>query len=255
MGQHGRQQKYCQKRGWTLLASAVVSLIIFSYRGRRNSIEQQMLPSAIENNSASVSADGTQNIPPSAIPSRWLPFLVTSKLNRVSSMTRLILIAFLFYPTIFYGQLRFDTSTIATKYAKYGRLYYFLDSQRIDIDKTYFNHKNIQNFTVTKDTVTFYATTPICIINLSTKRKNIQLTSLAELYIKRSSADTSRIYKYIIDGKVIDDTSNVRIDPTFVKSISINNNKQMISGRPTTYFIITTKGNRQKNGSQQKYLQ
>jgi hypothetical protein len=40
--------------------------------GRRNSIEQQMLSSAIEQKSASVSADGTQNIPPSAIPSRYM---------------------------------------------------------------------------------------------------------------------------------------------------------------------------------------
>jgi len=38
--------------------------------GRRNPIRQQMLSSAKENKSASVSVDGTQNIPPSAIPSR-----------------------------------------------------------------------------------------------------------------------------------------------------------------------------------------
>jgi hypothetical protein len=38
--------------------------------GRRNSNGQQMLSSATENKSTSVSADGTQNIPPSAIPAR-----------------------------------------------------------------------------------------------------------------------------------------------------------------------------------------
>jgi len=38
--------------------------------GLRNSIGQQMLSSEIENKSASVSADGTRNIPPSAIPRR-----------------------------------------------------------------------------------------------------------------------------------------------------------------------------------------
>ena len=42
--------------------------------GRRNSNRQQMLSSAKENKSASVSADGTQNIPPSAIPSRCMIF-------------------------------------------------------------------------------------------------------------------------------------------------------------------------------------
>ena len=40
--------------------------------GRRNSNRQQTLSSAIENKSASVSADGTQNIPPSAIPERCM---------------------------------------------------------------------------------------------------------------------------------------------------------------------------------------
>ena len=42
-----------------------------------------MLSSAIENKSASVSAGGTQNIPPSAIPSRCKPFYSdTSKIKR-----------------------------------------------------------------------------------------------------------------------------------------------------------------------------
>jgi len=53
-----------------LFSGRVSSLIIFSYQGDGNSNRQQMLSSAIENKSASVSADGTQNIPPSAIPSR-----------------------------------------------------------------------------------------------------------------------------------------------------------------------------------------
>ena len=62
--------KVLPKAGRTLVTSTVVSLIIFSYQGDGNSNRQQMLSSAIENKSASVSADGTQNIPPSAIPSR-----------------------------------------------------------------------------------------------------------------------------------------------------------------------------------------
>lgn len=58
------------KAGLTLrsLSSCFANQLQLS--GRRNSIKLQMLSSATENKSASVSADGTQNIPPSAIPSR-----------------------------------------------------------------------------------------------------------------------------------------------------------------------------------------
>jgi hypothetical protein len=68
--QTSRQQLYCQKRGLTLLASAINFANHIRLLGLLDSIERQMLFSAKQNKSASVSADRTQNIPPSAILSR-----------------------------------------------------------------------------------------------------------------------------------------------------------------------------------------
>jgi hypothetical protein len=45
-----------------------------------------MLSSAIENKSASVSADGTQNIPPSAIPSRYMQVVLILGINNSTQL-------------------------------------------------------------------------------------------------------------------------------------------------------------------------
>ena len=160
----------------------------------------------------------------------------------ISNMTKIILVPIILFPFISFGQTNFDTTEIRLKYSQFGQLYYFLDSERIDIDKTYFNYKEIKNVSIVKDTVVMYATTPICRINLSTNIKNRKLAGLSDIHLNNSNDTTVRLKTFIIDDKIISDTSNVRIDPTFVKSISIvNEGKGLNSNRPESFIYIKTK--------------
>ena len=146
------------------------------------------------------------------------------------------------FPVISFGQTNFDTTEIRLKYSQFGRLYYFLDFERIDINKTYFNYKEIKNVSIVKDTVVMYATTAICRINLSTNVKSRKLARLSDMHLNNSNDTIVRVKTFIIDDKIISDTSNIRIDPTFVKSISIvNEAKGGNSNRPETFIYIKTK--------------
>ena len=157
-------------------------------------------------------------------------------------MTKIITIFFLLIPLVFFGQSKLDTSEIRLKYSQFGQIYYFLDSEKIDINKTYFNYKEVDNISITKDTIVVYATKAICKVNLSTNIKNRKLVGLSEIYLNNSNNTTVRTKVFFIDDKVISDTSNVRIDPTFVKSISIvNEAKGITSNKPESFIYIKTK--------------
>jgi hypothetical protein len=158
-------------------------------------------------------------------------------------LNRLLVILILF-PVASFGQTNFDTTEIRLKYSQFGQLYYFLDSERIDISKTYFNYKEIKKVSIIKDTVIMYAATPICRINLSTNLKNRILASLSDIHLNNSNDTSVRPKTFIIDGKTIRDTSNIRIDPTYVKSLSIvTNSKGVNSNSPRSLIYIKTKRN------------
>jgi len=157
-------------------------------------------------------------------------------------MTKILLVTIILFPVISFGQTNFDTTEIRLKNSQFGQLYYFLDSERIDINKTYFNYKEIKKVSIVKDTVVMYATTPICRINLSTNIKSRKLARLSDIHLNNSNNTIVRLKTFIIDDKIISDTSNVRVDPTFVKSISIvNEAKGVNSHRLESFIYIKTK--------------
>lgn len=158
------------------------------------------------------------------------------------NMTKIFLITILLLPGISFGQANFDTAEIRLKYAQFGQLHYFLDSERIDINKTYFNYKEIKNVSIIKDTVVKYAIMLIYRINLSSNIKNRKLFTLSDIHLNNSNGPVFRQSTFIIDNVILNDTSNVRIDPAFVKSVSIvNDEKGKISNMPESFIYIKTK--------------
>lgn len=157
-------------------------------------------------------------------------------------MTKIILIFLLSIPLVSFGQSKLDTAEIRSKYSQFGQIYYFLDSEKIDINRTYFNYKEVKNISITKDTIVMYATRIVCKVNLSTNIKNRKLAGLSDIHLNNSNKTSVRTKTFIIDDKIISDTSNIRIDPTFIKSISIVNKEEgSNSNRPESFIYIKTK--------------
>jgi len=156
----------------------------------------------------------------------------------------LILILFIL-PFVLLGQTKLDTTRIKLKHHFQTQPAYFLDSVNIDISKTYIDIENIESIKITKDTFFTSEIVKIGKVYITSKNKNHKWATFADFKIQKSNGDTNQPKVYIIDGNRISDTSNVRIEESFIKSINILNMADtkgiFYEGPPKTVFVITTK--------------
>ena len=160
-------------------------------------------------------------------------------------MTKFLLLIFLILSITVVGQTNPDTSKIMKRYNFNSKPAYFLDSVYIDISKTFLDPENIRTIKVTKGTLFDSASKTVGKVFIFSKNVNHNWTILADFKTQKSHADTSLPKVYIIDGNLISDTSNVRLETSAIKSIDILNTAETkeicYEGRPKTVFIITDK--------------
>ena len=149
------------------------------------------------------------------------------------------------------GQTTIDTTKIKIKNNFTTQPAYFLDSIFIDIKKTYINIENIKSIKVSKDTFLQNGTVKIGKIFIISNNKVHNWATLGDIKIQKSiTVDTNQPKIYIIDDNLISDTTNVRIEVSFIKSIDIvnmSNPRIYHEGLPKTIFVITTKRNHGKH--------
>ena len=123
---------------------------------------------------------------------------------------------------------------------------YFLDSIRIDINKIWLDPDNIKEiYVVKKGDSNIYGQNSGLIYIISKDKKRIW-TSLSE--IDRQFTDTLKFKTkpsklFLIDNKVIEDTSNVRLEITNITKIDILKDSEtgVLHDPPQIEFLITTK--------------
>lgn len=171
-------------------------------------------------------------------------------------MIKYLIIVLFILPFSVIGQTKIDTTKIKLKYNFTTQPSYFLDSIYVDISKTYIDLENIKSIKVNKDTFSYLGVLKFGKVFITSKNKNHTWATLADFKTQKTIADTVQPKIYIIDGNLISDTTNVRIEVTSIKSIDILNmaeeSKQMYSGRtPNTVFLIMTKQKHKKKGKRQ----
>jgi len=140
-------------------------------------------------------------------------------------MKQIILIVISTLPFISKGQIRIlpDTSRIAISHnflAKPGT--YYLDSVEIDPTKVYLDPENIKDIKVLKgeDSKLFSGSQGVIVITRKTNRKLSTLGDIA----RKFPADSLKQFKFIIDDKIVTDTSKVRLEATVIKQIKVLRN-------------------------------
>ena len=172
-------------------------------------------------------------------------------LSTKHTMTKYFNLIFFILPFSVIGQTKIDTTKIKIKNNFASQPAYFLDSSFIDMSKTYINLENIKSIEVSKDTFFQNGTLMIGKVWISSKNKTHNWATLGDIKIQKSiPVDTTLQKIYIIDGNLISDTTNVRIELDFIKSIDILNmaNTKGIyhEGPPKTVIIVTTKHKKRK---------
>jgi len=166
-------------------------------------------------------------------------------------MTRFIFSTLFFIPLAVIGQIRFDTAQIRLRHNFQTQPTYFLDSVSIDISKTYFDVTNIAAIKVTSDTFYSDGLLKYGKVNIASKNKNYNWATLSDFKVKKTDTDTTQPRLYIIDGNLISDTTNVRIEKTYIKSIDIVNMADTkgiyYDGKAKIIFLITTKQRHKKH--------
>jgi len=160
-------------------------------------------------------------------------------------MTKALILILFILPFVVAGQTKLDTTKIKLKHNFQTQPAYFLDSVSIDLTKSYIDLTNIESIKVSNDTFIDGNTLKIGKVFITSKNKNHNWATLADFKTTKPIADTSQAKMYIVDGLVISDTSKVRIEVSFIKSIDILNMAETPGlyheGPPKTVFIITTK--------------
>jgi len=160
-------------------------------------------------------------------------------------MTKSLIPILFILPFIVVGQKKLDTAKIKVRHNFKTQPAYFLDSLYIDIDKTYIDIENIESIIVRRDTFFNTGNLKFGKVFITSKNKNHNWATLADFKVQKSIKDANQPKVYIIDGNLITDTTNVRIEVSFIKSIDILNMADAKGiyheGPPKTVFVITTK--------------
>ncbi|MFI5156051.1 MAG: hypothetical protein ACHQEM_07685 [Chitinophagales bacterium] len=140
-----------------------------------------------------------------------------------------------------------DTSSIKNNRGVASGPAYFLDSQSIDMGKTFIDVENIESITVVKDNTFDAKDSTRGEVFITSKNKMHHWITLADFKTKNPDNAMDLPIAYAIDGKLISDTSNIRFEASIIESIDIVNSKDSNSiyydGSPKTVFVITTKQN------------
>jgi len=138
---------------------------------------------------------------------------------------KIVLLTTLAIPLMCDAQTKSHSDTTLIKvsdkfWAKAGAVY--LDSVETDLTKVYLNPANVQEIRKIKsDDAKLYSTNEG--VTFITRKRKDKLLSLGSL-VRQLPYDSLRPFRFVIDEKLITDTTNVRIEPTIVKNIEILRN-------------------------------
>ncbi|SIR50519.1 hypothetical protein SAMN05421545_3961 [Pontibacter lucknowensis] len=146
-----------------------------------------------------------------------------------------------------------DTSKIKvsnTFWVKPGS--YYLDSVEIDLKKVYLDPENILEVKSVKGTDS-YLFSGSRSATLYTRKVKDPLISLADIKIENYPADSKRI-RFLIDGKLIEDTTGIKLETTTIKRIEVlrhSKSKAAHGYENLTQILISTKieDKKRKNNS------
>ena len=96
---------------------------------------------------------------------------------------------------------------------------YYIDSQAVNFTKVYLDVNNIKSLSVVKDAI---SVTTSGSIYITMKQPFVSFLTLANLTSNQQLSPSEHIL-YIIDDKLLKDTTGVRIDPTFLSQVSVFN--------------------------------
>jgi hypothetical protein len=88
--------------------------------------------------------------------------------------------------------------------------------------KTYLDLNNIEQAMVFKENVESLHNSRSA--TLITRKKKVAFVSLADLYSKLNINDSVPV-KFMVDGQLQEDTSNIRFEPSVIKNIEVIRNK------------------------------
>jgi hypothetical protein len=98
---------------------------------------------------------------------------------------------------------------------------FFIDSMRVDFEKTYIEPDNIKDINVVKGYDSVFQADGKVYITLKSP-KPILLT-LTDVIAKKTSLKSPSRILFIIDGKVQTDTAGVRIESSIVRTVQVTN--------------------------------
>jgi hypothetical protein len=152
-------------------------------------------------------------------------------------MRYIILVTSLFLTQHIYAQNNTDTVRVSPSFiATMGKTY--LDSVEIDITKTYLDSKNIQDVkAIQPRDEAFYTTHQYA--TLIIRKKPTRLLPLEE-FKSDHIYPANKPLQFVINKELISDTSNVRIELSAIKSISILKETESSvthESRPTVILI------------------
>jgi hypothetical protein len=157
--------------------------------------------------------------------------------------TSLISILFIL-PFVIFGQTKLDTVKIKLKYSFQTQPTYFLDSVKVDLSKTYIDLTNVESIKVTKATFVDSNDLNVGKVFITSKNKKHSWLTLTNFKEMKSIPDSNSLKLLIIDGYVISDPSNVKIEASFIKKWDILNlaTTGSVYCKPSEpILIITTK--------------
>lgn len=118
---------------------------------------------------------------------------------------------------------------------------WYLDSLPIKTTRLYLNPHNVKNIRVFKEADLLGTNSGQALF--ITRYKKDSIVSLSSFKTVSSNNDSS-LYKFIIDGELIKDTTGILIETSTVKTVNIYKNwkSTLYHGHvpPTTFFLITT---------------
>lgn len=98
---------------------------------------------------------------------------------------------------------------------------YYLNSSKIDFKKVYLNPKSIESINISKNNENGHPNGEVHIVSKKDKLSFLNLQQVLIQYAVQSGSKDPVLF--IIDNNVMYDTSDIRIDKSYIKQVKVNN--------------------------------
>lgn len=152
------------------------------------------------------------------------------------------LLLFLLFNHCLFGQVGKTSDSTKIKvsetfWAKPDKVY--IDSIEMDLNKTFLDPNNVEKaFTFIQNAQSLHYSKSVALI---TRKKKVGFVSLADLLTNLSIKKSTNI-RFVIDGKPIIDTTDIRFEPSVIKKINVfkNSSNRVDHGYSRDVEIVVT---------------